>query len=48
MGKAMAAIVAMDLIFMVLFSTFLFVLLFLIVILIGSLPFEHEQEQEKQ
>src|SRR6266446_1290328 len=47
MGKAMAAIVAIDFIFMVLFSTFLFVLLFLIVIVIGSLPFEHEQEQEK-
>src|SRR6266478_5419717 len=48
MGKAMAAIVAIDFIFMVLFSTFLFVLLFLIVIVIGSLPFEHEQEQEKE
>jgi hypothetical protein len=48
MGKAMAAIVAMDFIFMVLFSIFLSVLLFLLVILIGSLPFEHEQEQEKE
>ena len=48
MGKAMAAIVAMDFIFMVLFSTFLFVLLFLLVIEMGSLPLEDAQEQEKE